>query len=222
MNATRRLLVPLVLTTSAAALGGCQLLWAVLEKTFPQQRVPAVFDLPGGRKVLVFPDDMLRPVSYPPIKRALAEKVNQLLIRHKLAAETVPYDRLIDLQGAEPDFNSLAIGTVGRKLGAQLVIFVAIDRFSLKETPISTMWQGEFAAKVRVVDVRRGKGRLWPDDPAGYALKVSKRATENPSETYGQELSAELANDLGEKIAGLFRAHRVDRAKRAAARDPFE
>ena len=67
-------------------LSGCVLPFAILEKFFPKEKVPARFTLPAGKKVLVFPDDILHPVSYPPVKRVLARRANELLAEHKLAA----------------------------------------------------------------------------------------------------------------------------------------
>jgi hypothetical protein len=198
----------------AACLGlpGCQVFLpfiALWELAFPHDKVPAQFKLPKDKRVLVFPDDMNRPVAYPPVKRALAEKVGKVLVEKKAVAYAVPYDELIDLQHSEPNFNRLAVATVGRKLGADLVILVNIDQFQLKDSPVSTLWRGRFSAKVRVVDVR--KGRLWPDESAGRPVSASEPVCDNSSETYGTVLSQLLADKLGTEVAQLFHAHHVDR-----------
>jgi len=182
---------------------------AFLEKLFPKDRVPPKFKLPADKKVLVFPDDLLRPVSYPPVKRALAEKANALLVEKKLVAGIVPYDKLIDLQHDDVNFNRLSVATVGRRLGAELVIYINLDEFSLKDSPVGTLWRGRFAGKVRVVDVT--KGRLWPDESAGHPVRVEEPVTENTSETYGTQLARKLAERLAGEVVGLFHSHYVDR-----------
>ena len=202
------------------ALTGCQLPLAMMEKMFPKDRVPPRFKLPGRKTVLVFPDDVRRPLSYPPVKRRLAEKVNELLIEKRLAARTVPYDRLVDLRGEEPNFDRMHVPTVGRRCGAELVVHIAIDRLTLKETPIEALWRGRFEVRVKVVDVK--KGRIWPEELAGFPISVQEPTTENASETYGAELSKKLADKLAVEVAGLFHARLVDRHKPKDTKPIFE
>jgi len=199
---------------------GCQLPLAILEKMFPTEKVPATFGLPADHTILVFTDDLENPVAYPPVKRKLTEEINKVLVDKKLAKDVVPYNKLIDLRTAEPDFNRLAVASVGRRLGATLVIYVNIKRFSLKDTPIEALWRGRFSANVRVVDVK--EGRLWPDERDGQNVSIKEGTVEDPSETYGAELAGNLAEKLGQKIAGLFHAHEVDRHKPKETESPFD
>lgn len=205
-----------------SCLTGCQLVFAIAEQMFPTEKVPAQFELPRKQIVLVFPDDVERPLSYPPIKRRLAEEVSKLLTDKKIAAQTVPYDKIVELRAAEPDFNRLAVASVGRRLGASLVIYINIDEFLLKDrdTPTETLWHGKFSAKVRVVDVQ--EGRLWPDEREGFPVRIGEPITENSSRTYETQLSRKLADDLATQIAGLFHAHRVSRHRPKEPEVPFE
>jgi hypothetical protein len=194
-----------------AMLGGCQVGFALLEKMFPKERVGPQFKLPPGKKVLVFPDDIDNPITYSPLKRTIAEKTSQLLQQNHLAAEVVPYDRLLDLQVSNPDFNGLEVATVGRRLSADLVIYVVLDQFGLKTTPEDTLWSGVLSAKVRVVDVTKGK--IWPTESAGFSLKVTEPEIHNTSEAYGEQLARQLGERLAEEIAGLFHEHYVERSR---------
>jgi hypothetical protein len=210
MTTARMKAVMLILSLAAAVLlAGCIVPLTLAEMLFPKSKVEAKFKLPPEKTVLVFPDDMTKPVNYPPVKRALAQKLNELLMEKKLAAAVVEHDKLMDLRKAQPDFNRLSVATVGRRLGADLVIYVDIEEFSLKETPMGTLWRGRFEGKVRVVDVK--KGRLWPDESAGYPVRVTEPTTENTSETYGAELSRKLARRLAGEICDLFTSHYVSR-----------
>ncbi len=203
-----------VALASAACCGGCQVFAAATAMMFPEERMPAEYKLPNRKtsKVLVFADDMFNPLSYPPAKGALTEKVNQMILEKKLAAEVVPYDRLRDLQAAEPDFNRLSVSTVGRKLGADLVIYVLLNPLSLRDSPADTLWRGRFSGRVRVVDVHRGR-RIWPEQSAGREVRVVEPQTENPSPTYSRQLALKLGDHLGKEIAQLFHVHYVDRAR---------
>jgi len=212
MNANVKSVVAAAALAVCVGLSGCQIflpLIALVELAFPKDNVPAQFKLPKGKRVLVFPDDMHSPVAYPPIKRALAEKIAKVLMEKKAIAYAVPYDDLVDLQHAEPNFNRLAVSTVGSKLGADLVIVVSIDDFRLKDSPEGTLWRGRFAGKVRVVDVK--EGRLWPDESAGRPVSANEPVSDNSSETYGTVLSQQLAEKLGTEVAGLFHDRMVSR-----------
>lgn len=190
---------------------GCQLPIAILAKLFPKEKVHPRFTLPSGKTILVFPDDMDYPLLYPTVKRALAEKADNLLIKYSLASKTIPYDKLIDLRNAEPKFNQMSIPKIGRRLGADLVIYISIEEFSLKDNPVNTLWRGRFVAKVKVVDVL--KGRIWPDESAGFSISINEPITENPSEAFGAELARKLAERMAEEVCGLFRNRYVDRAR---------
>ncbi len=178
----------------------------------PPQKIKAVYRPPKGKRILVFVDDIERPLSYNPIKGDLTRKINRRLEEAGVAAETVPYEKMLDFIAATPNFNHLpvSVAAVGRKLGADLVIYVHIDRFSLKdEEKVGTLWHGRFHARVRVVDVREGV--LWPKDrpKAGFVVPaIETPDTPDSSPTFGTKLSEELAERMAERIAMLFYDHR--------------
>jgi len=173
----------------------------------PKQKVKAKFEPPRGKKMLVFVDDILSPVNYEPVKIELSRRLNGLLVAKRVAAQTVSYDRLADLMQATPDFNRLAVSEVGRKLGADIVLYVHIDRFSLRDTAADQLWRGRLQATVRMVDVE--KGRLWPKDrEAGYMLKeVDTPRMGETADTSADELTKSLTTDMADQISKLFHEH---------------
>ena len=201
----------LMLLCLALPAGGClQAQFALFEKLFPEDKVPPEYKLPGGKKVLVFTDDIDNPVEYSPIKRIVSDKVSAVLREKKLAAETIPYERIMDLQASHQDFYRMPVAAVGRQLGADLVIYIALERFSLKETPLDTLWKGALSAKVRVIDV--WKGKLWPEKSDGRVVTVNTPEVHNTSETYSEVLAQQLGEQLAGEVAGLFHEHWVPRA----------
>ena len=202
-------------------LGGCsRIIFPFLAQLFPKKKVAAQFTLPKKKRILVFPDDLKQPVSYPPIKRALVEKLNALLLEKKLAAEVIDYGKLDDLRGSDPDFNLRHVPTIGKRLGADLVIYANIQEFRLKDTPVDTLWRGRFAVRVKVVDSQTG--RIWPDESAGHPVAVSEPDTVNASESYGIQLSKALAERLAVEIAGLFHTRWVDRTQLPPPSEEFQ
>lgn len=204
-----KLLIGLLAASLAMSLCGCAFIsWSVAQFA-PPQRVKALYKPPAGKTILVFVDDLLHPVSYEPVKAELTERLNKQLTTQKIAGETIPYERLLNLIAATPQFDQLSIGEVGRRLGADIVLYVQVEEFSLKDSPASLLWRGRFAATVRMVDVE--VGRLWPEErPGGYPLEpVEISARQEASPTYGAKLARDLAESLAEKIAKLFYDHSI-------------
>ncbi len=201
--------LPLLVLPIVACLGcGAPIAWLVAQFA-PPQKIEPVYEFPKNKKVLVFVDDLLNPVSYIAVKNDLTKKLNRQLTEHGIVKDVISYDRLMDLKGAMPKFNQLAISEVGNKLGADVVLYVQIDKFSLKDDEESPLWHGNFEATIRMVDV--DKGRLWPKDrPSGYPVEPVKTPTQdNLSTTYGSELASQLATMMADKIAKLFYEHEV-------------
>ncbi len=197
------LLIALGLTVTV--ISGCATIRWALMAFAPPEKVQPQYTLEPGQTVLVFPDDWHEPLSYPPLKRMLAEQLNFRLTRQDLAAATVPYTELLDLQSRENDFATTAIATVGSRLGANLVVYIDVRQFHLKENLDGPLWQGRMSAYVKVLDVARSK-RVWPEDgtPEGYLVEVELPLTESDDKAYGQRLAAELAATMADRIAKLF------------------
>lgn len=192
-------------------LGGCQLPMAMGLMMFPNETVAGKYKLPADATLLVFPDDLTNPVSYPQVKGMLADEISKFLLEQHVVAKVIPYQQLADLHAAEPDFNHMSIARVGRRLGATVVLYINIDEFSLKEMPSDTVWKAKMAAKVRVVDVN--KGLLWPDESAGYAVSADLPIVDNVNEAFGVALSGQLADKLAKKVIDLFRERELPKAR---------
>jgi len=189
------------------ALGGCQGIFWLVNVLAPPQKVEALFEPPKGKVFLVFVDDIVNPVDYQPIKQKLTDKLNEKLIQNQTAAETIRYQRLVELMADTPNFHELGVVNVGRRLGAEVVLYVQIDRFSLKESDVSPLWKGEFHTTVRVVDVK-GQDNLWPTDRMGYPVPPLKlRPAQEDSPSYGETVAQKLADKMADRIANLFHEH---------------
>jgi len=208
MTPLRKTLTILFLV-APALLGGCTLANWFVAVFSPPQKVKALYKPPKDKSYLVFVDDLLCPVTYEPIKRELTESLSEQLIEHGIAASTVPYEDLLDLMAANSNFNSMHVPTVGRKLGADMVLYVQIDEFALKDDQASPLWKGLLRVTVKIVD--SDAGRLWPPDrPGGYPLSaIETPQTEHPSPAYGTELASLLADKAADRITKLFYEHEV-------------
>jgi hypothetical protein len=198
----------------AAALMGCGPLIGWMANTFaPPQKVPALYRPPPGKKFLVFVDDILNPVGYEPIKAELTQHLNRQLEEKNVAADIVAYEDMLTLKAAIPEFNRLSVSEVGGKLGADIVLYVKVDRFSLKDNEATPLWQGRLHTTVRLVGVE--VGRLWPEDrPEGYPVEpLEPPAETHPSPNHGEVLSKALAETMAGRIAKLFYDHEISAAE---------
>jgi hypothetical protein len=195
-------------TVLLAALAMSQCSCAVMEylvaKFAPPEKVEPEYVVPKGKTVLVFVDDMLNPLSYPPLKSELSRMIGEELIKHEVTAKLIAYDRLADLASSTPTFNSLAVGAVGQKLGADLVLYVQIDEFDLRDPAAPQLWKGRLEVSARLVDVNKGK--LWPTDrPAGFPVPPAETPTSaEASESFGEQLATTLAAMTADSVAKLF------------------
>lgn len=194
---------------AVACIAGCELISYPVAALGPTPKTPAVYELPENATVLVFPDDLTSPVSYPPLKRMVAQQTSELLTANEAAAETVSYRSLQDLQARQPEFNTrpTPIDEVGQAMGADVVIFINFTEFSLKDDPYNPLWHGRLVALVRVVDTDTGQ-TLWPELQAqGQEIIVETDPEEQSASDYGSELSERLAEMLARKVAELFYEH---------------
>ena len=201
----------LLLLPLAATLCGCPLMaWTAAQFT-PPKKVPAKYKPPKNKTFLVFVDDYYHLVEYEPLKADLTNQLNRQLREHKIAGEVIEYDKLLDLIENTPHFDNLSTAEVGRRLRADIVLYVLIDRFSLKESEANPLWQGKLGTTVRLVDVR--KGRLWPTDRlSGYpvpTVELPPASSDSPS--FDAQLSRILAWRMADRIAKLFYEHKVSR-----------
>jgi len=190
---------------------GCAVVGWVVAQSAPPKKVPAVYDPPKQQTWLVFVDDLMNPVDYQPVKRELAENISRELKTKDVAVRTVDYEDLMDLTMRRDDFNSMGIPEIGRELNADLVLYVHLDEFQLREDDVAPLWQGKMKCTVKVVDSR--EGRLWPDDrPKGFPLPLVETPQEvSQADSFGRQVAERLADKQATQIVRLFHEHEVPR-----------
>jgi hypothetical protein len=190
----------------AWGVGGCvqSIPWFATVLAPPEKHV-AIFKPPKDKKILVLVEDRPRPINYDALKVELMDKINQQLIDHKVAASVVPSERLQELSVSTNDFGRLSTSEIGQRLGADLVLYVQIDRFTLKDDA-TTLWQGRLATSVWMVDVK--EGRIWPKErvkSSGYPVgPIELQPEEDSSVSFGTEITRKLTNRMSDRIAKLF------------------
>jgi hypothetical protein len=183
------------------------------------ETVEAQYEIPSDTRLLVFVDDIKNPLSYPEVKRRIGRRVGEHLTdeNHRVVRDVVPQKDLIALVAGDPEFYTLSIAEVGNKVGADIVLYVHIDRFELREDPASPIWKGRLEASALLVDVhegmKRGQPRLWPTNrPDGQPIDppVTTPSEQDPSPRFGLKLTNRMCDTMADRIAKLFYEHQVD------------
>ncbi|MBI5722860.1 MAG: hypothetical protein HZA50_02800 [Planctomycetes bacterium] len=186
---------------------GCHIPETVVLATRPPTPVEAKYRIEKGKKIFAFVDDSRNIAPSGRIKNRMATSLNKQLTDNNVAASTVPHERLTNLMLSTPDFNNLSVSEIGRKLGADVIICVKLEKFSLKDEPVATLWNPRFETSVKVVDNRGG--RLWPDGEYNYSVEPVELPSQDRNDpNFAEELTNMLADKMADRIAKLFYNHK--------------
>jgi hypothetical protein len=193
-------------------LAGCPVVAYIAAQVKPPKKIKAVYELPSESRLLVLVEDYAHQEAYELASRELSNRLSRELRQRGIVRETIPHERLMALRFETPRFHALKIPEIGQKLGADLVLYVQIEKFQLKDNYNDTMWHGLFEATVRVVKASgEGDPRLWPRDrPTGYPVgPVERDPALESSPLYADRLTVALAGEMADRIAKLFFDHRL-------------
>jgi hypothetical protein len=179
----------------------------LIAKTQTTQKVRAEYNIPKDKKILALVESSLCETDQP-IARMLTDQLNSRLTKEKIAASTVPYSAILDFAAVNPRFGHMRPFEIGRNLKADIVCYVLIQEFRLKDQNLGQLWRGNFQATVALLDVATGK-QLWP--VAGHEGHWVKPASTPPatesSPDYAAELARSLCESMADNIAKLFCDH---------------
>ena len=105
--------------------------------------------------------------------------------------------------------DELSNAEIARRLEADLVLYVLVNRFALKDSEAGSLWQGQMQVTVRLVDAQ---GQLlWPADRFGGYMTpmVTLPPVDEPSPQYAAQVCKALAEKMADRIAKLFYDHKV-------------
>ena len=191
----------------ATAGGVSPIISHMADRSQASAKIEAKYKLPGGKVVLVLAENRTDARSHESIKRKFTNAMNAELVKRKLARKTISYDDLMEFRLRTPGYHQMAIKDICRQLKADLVIYVHIDKFVLRDDT-SDVWRGQIGATVFVKD---HDNRLWPEDlPKGHEVKpIERRASTDSSHNYGDRLTDLLAIQMADRIAKLFYDHQL-------------
>ena len=175
------------------------------------KKIEAQFSL-SDQPILILIDDDHGLVDWPIAKRRLSEALTQELLKHKAAVKIIPEATLQGLRQSQEDFETLACDTVGRRAGAEQVIWLKVEEFFACEDVRDLQNAAVFTVAVKVISTtakKRTEVRLWPDTREGRFATVNISGAEVSELKTRDAISKTLADRLAEKIAKFFYEHRL-------------
>lgn len=196
-------------TAGVCAVSGCNILGPALILAQGPPTTDALVKLDKNRTHTIFIDDFRNRLPRRSLRFEMAETAEAIMIEQGV----LPAENLLAAQAASraasgelPD-DRLSIADVGRKIGAEVVIYVTIDGWFLSRDAQSA--QPAVLARVKIIDVNLNK-RVWPPNPEGYVLAIQPKDMQGdlPTNLAGKaELERALADHFGLALAQMFFKH---------------
>lgn len=176
--------------------------------------VAAEYKLPKDKKIAILIDDLYSPIPLANAKGYLAEKIRTVLIEEGNFPQKniIDYKLISDYIEREYETqNKLTpIAEIGKKIGADYVIYVNITEHSLQEEKDNPLVSPYIRAYVKVVKVEGPESkRIWPIEKIGKEIFVrQKTVAELISDVNTEEYYSKLLAALADRIAKLFFDHK--------------
>jgi hypothetical protein len=205
-----RLVVSAVLV--ATGVGACNVVGPAIMLAHGEAKTPAAFTLPAKMTGVVFVDDRRSFLPRRNLRLVIAESATQRLLENKALTTMVEARAALGASAGDQPGQLLEIVALGQAVNADLVIYATVDGFSL--TPDRVTYSPAAKVRVKVIQSRDNKGRLWPEDLRGESLVVDlgAEARDAPTTPAGLvEAENRLGAEIGRRIAELFYEHETYR-----------
>lgn len=138
----------------------------------------------------------------------IREQLSGLLaveLRRNNVAEVVESYKVHDLRQSDPKaFRAMTVDEIGKKVGAEQVLYVDLLQADVSENTGGVMMKGIVTAEVRLVDVPTGKV-LWPQGLGdGYLVSVETPYKATKDSSARDAMREGLARGAADTIAKLF------------------
>lgn len=203
----------LILAIGAAGMSsGCDYVAAGILVIEGPPKVKKVGELPEGRSLVVFIDDPQNRMPRRSLREMAAKAAEEEIIREKLTggAAVIESATAMRIASTERYGQPMSIVEIGRRVGADVVLYVRVEQWTLAREVGSI--SPAAVARVKLLDAKNNK-RIWPDQAAGYVMQASLPVQTNqaPASLDARAMLEEkFARRFGLEIARLFFDHERD------------
>ncbi len=187
---------------------GCQQVATAWANMTGGDWIPADFTL-TKEPLLVLIDDRSGIVTEPKSIREAHKTIAVNFAEFKVNHNVIPFEEWQRLAQTDKKYGRYSIRQVGEKLGAEQVLYLNVERFTLHGEPGAPVFKGEFTVRVKVLSTNREKDvRVWPSEESGKRVSVSSAPIPIDSEKSASDIATELGIKLGKEVAMMFYGHR--------------
>jgi hypothetical protein len=208
MHHTRTIALALALLT-LALVPGCNIVAPVAYAIHGPEKIQPVYTLPEGAKTVVFVDDPSSKIAQRRLRYTMSDVATRTLLEKRVLTDMLDPRGIIGAASQEDHENRMSITELGQSVGADIVIYALVTRYSL--SPEAGSFLPQAFLRVKVMDVATGN-RLFPDSEFGYPMEVQipQRPGVAPA-TSGDRVAIEeqLAARAGLGLAQLFYKHEL-------------
>jgi hypothetical protein len=202
-----------LLGAGALAAGACNIVGPAVG-LMADEKVQAAYALDPKRPTVIFIDDRASALPSKMVRQRLAKAAEGALLEAKvLDADLISSDALVAAVAAERFGKPRSIADLGQAVGAEVVIYAAVDAFSLSRD--GQEYSPTAVLRVKVIDAKDAK-RLWPEDErTAVPLTISppvRTGTMPKTASDRAQAEGELAEVAGKSLAKLFFKHSVHEA----------
>jgi hypothetical protein len=200
-------LATITLATLTLLLTGCNIVGPAYYFIHGPEKTKKLYALDKEKSTVVFIDDRENRVPRRTLRLSMAQQTENTLLKQKVLKDMVSANSALTAAGGDRHAKPIPVAEIGKAVQADIVIFAAVDLFTL--TPDGNTYAPEARLRVKVISAADDK-RLWPDDPAGYPLRVRLRpeAKDLPTSVSARYAAEdELAKRAGLELAWLFFNH---------------
>ncbi|MCB9847573.1 MAG: hypothetical protein H6814_04080 [Phycisphaeraceae bacterium] len=200
------------LGAALALLGACNIVAPVAYLVHGPPKVQAQHELNSRLKTVIFVDDRANRLPRRSLKNVIGQRAEETLIERG----SVPQQNMIAARSAimaastETDSELMSIAAIGRAVGADQVIYVTIEGFTVTRDGATV--QPIAGALIKIISAEDDR-RIWPEDRSGFPVRVELPASGAPipqDRSGMSRLQTGLAETLGLQIARTFFEHERD------------
>ncbi|MFI4854105.1 MAG: hypothetical protein ACIAQF_03875 [Phycisphaerales bacterium JB065] len=204
----------LLLLAGFGALAGCNVVAPVAMVIEGPPTVPAVYELDPERPTVIFIDDRHNVLPKRSLRTDIARVTEKVFLDSKIifAGNLIDHRSAMRVAAREDPNDPLSIVEVGRRVGAEVVIYISFNDFAITRDRVSV--HPLCNAEVMIFDTVSNT-KLLPQGEGAYPMRTSLPTKTSP---YGSlsiaeksETERELASGVGLRLARLFFEYEMDR-----------
>jgi hypothetical protein len=194
----------------AVAPSGCNIVGPAFVLVHGPPKVPKVHTLDPARPTVLFIDDPANRLPRRQLRVVIGQEAESQMLAKNVVKHDSKMNNMISAQSAlgladqERFGERRTIAQIGKDLGAEVVVWVAVDDFRL--SPDGQTYAPSAKVRTRVVDAVND-AVIWPPEREGYPMLVTmptKASAPPSSESEMRQAEVALAQYVGRAVAEQF------------------